>query len=180
MRSNGRIIVGIGIIAVGLLILVGNILNVDLGFLCLPAVLILLGISLLLRPWLASPDTAVRASVFGPIRRSGAWQVADEEIWLLVGDVNLDFSEAVIPPGETVVRVFCFVTTIRVTVPEGVGVVVSPLSFLADVKMLGKKRDIFLAQSSLASEDYDTAERKIQVQPTCFVADVRVRHPEIE
>jgi predicted membrane protein len=177
MRSDGRIIVGIGIIVVGLVILLGNLLEVDLGFLCLPAVLILLGIALLLRPWLVSPDTAVRATIFGPIRRSGSWQVSDEEIWLFVGDVNLDFSEADIPLGETIIRVFCFVSSIRIVMPEGVGVEISPLAFLADVKLLGKKRDIFLAQSRLSSEDYEAAERRIQVQPTCFVADVRVRRP---
>jgi len=177
MRTDGRIIVGIGIIAVGLVILVGNLLDVDLGFLCMPAILILLGIGLLLRPLLTSPDTAVRATVFGPVRRSGAWQVSDEEIWLFVGDVNLDFSQADIPPGETVIRVFCLVSSIRLIVPEGLGVQVSPLAFLADVTMLGKKRDIFLAQSSMSSEDYETAERSIQLQPTCLVADVRVRRP---
>jgi lia operon protein LiaF len=177
MRTNGRIIVGLGIIAVGLVILVGNLLDVDLGFLCLPAILILLGIGLLLRPWLASPDTAIRGSVFGPIRRSGAWQVADEEIWLFVGDVNLDLSEAEIPPGESTIRVFCLVSSIRLIVPEGVGVAISPLAFLASVKLLGRKRDIFFAQSSLSSEAYETAERRIRIEPACLVADVSVRRP---
>jgi hypothetical protein len=177
MRGDGRTIVGIGIIAVGLVILVGNLLNIDLSFLCLPAVLIVLGISLLLRPWLVGPDTAVRTALLGPIRRSGAWQVANEEIWLFVGDVNLDLSHADIPPGATVIRVFSFVSSIRLIVPEGVGVAISPLAFLADVTILGKKRNIFFAQSRMASEDYETAERQIQVQPTCFVADVRVRRP---
>jgi predicted membrane protein len=177
MRRDGRIIVGIGIIVVGLVILAGNLLAVDLGFLCMPAILILLGVGLLLRPWLVSADTAVRATVFGPIRRSGAWQVADEEIWLFVGDVNLDFSGADIPPGETTIRVFCLVSSICLIVPEGVGVAVSPVAFLADIRMLGKKRDIFLAQSRMSTEDYGSAERRIQVQPTCLVADVRVRRP---
>lgn len=177
MRGDGRILVGIIIIAVGLVVLVGNLFNLDLGFLCLPAVLIVLGISLLLRPWLVDPDTAVRTAIFGPIRRSGAWQVANEEIWLFVGDVNLDLSQADVPPGETIIRVFCFVGNIRLIVPEGVAAAVSPLAFLADITILGKKRDIFLAQSRLASDDYGTAERKIQVQPTCFIADVKVRRP---
>ncbi|MCL7451973.1 MAG: cell wall-active antibiotics response protein LiaF [Anaerolineae bacterium] len=177
MRTDGRIIIGIVIIAVGLVILVGNILDVDLGFLCMPAVLILLGLGLLLRPLLVSPGTAVRASVFGPVRRSGAWQVADEEIWLFVGDVNLDLSQADVPPGESVVRVFSLVNSIRVVVPEGVAVMVAPLAFLASANLFGKKRDIFLGQSSLASEDYDSAEYKIQIQPACLVSDVRVRRP---
>lgn len=177
MRTDGRIIVGVGIIVVGLVILVGNLLNVDLGFLCLPAILILLGIGLLLRPWLVSPDTAVRASVFGPIRRSGAWAVADEEIWLFVGDVNLDLSEAEIPPGETTIRVFCLVSSIRLIVPEGIGVSVSPLALLASVKLLGRKRDIFFAQSSMSSEAYEAAERRIRLEPACLVADVSARQP---
>jgi predicted membrane protein len=175
MRNQGRILVGAGLIVAGLVFLVGSLLGVDPGILCFPTFLILLGFALLLRPWLVDPDSAIQAAIFGPINRSGAWQVAEEEIWLLVGDVNLDLADAEIPPGETVLRVFGLVGSVRLFVPEGVGVRVSPTSLLADVRLFDRKWDVFVGTRQPSSDDYETAEYRIRLAPTFLVADVRVR-----
>jgi predicted membrane protein len=175
MRNQGQILIGIVIIVVGLVFLIGGLLNIDTGILCLPTVLIVLGIWLLLRPWVAGRDTALGMAVFGPVRRAGTWQVADQEIWLLVGDVNLDVTEADIPLGESRIRIFAFVSTIRLLVPEGVGVAVVSTAFLTDANVLGKKREAFLTTTYITSEGYETAERKIRLEPTLFVADVKVK-----
>jgi hypothetical protein len=175
MRNQGQILIGIVIIVLGLVFLIGGLLNIDTGVLCLPTVLIVLGIWLLLRPWVAGRDTTLGMAFFGPVRRSGAWQVADEEIWLFVGDVNLDVTEADIPPGESRIRIFAFVSTIRLIVPEGVGVSVASTAFLTDANVLGKKREAFLMTTHITNEAYETAERKIRLEPTMFVADVKVK-----
>jgi len=175
MRYQSRILVGAGLILAGLVFIVGSLLGVDPGILCFPTFLILWGFALLLRPWMADPDTALQAAILGPVNRSGAWQVAEEEIWLLVGDVNLDLAEAEIPPGETLLRVFGLVGSVRLFVPEGVGVRVSPTSLLADVRLFGKKWDVFVGTRQPSSEAYESAEYRIRLAPTFLVADVRVR-----
>ncbi len=178
MRNQGQILVGITIIVLGLVFLIGALLGVDAGVLCVPTVLILLGVWLLLRPWIASPDTAFQVELFGPVRRAGTWKVASEEIWLFVGDVNLDATQAEIPLGETRIRVFAFVGTIRLIVPEEVGVAVASTAFVTDAKLFGQKRDMILVSAPLASEGYEAAQRQIRLEPTMFVADVKVRRAQ--
>ncbi|MGA9348921.1 MAG: cell wall-active antibiotics response protein LiaF [Anaerolineae bacterium] len=175
MRNQGQMLFGILIILVGLMFLLGSVFDVDVGDLCFPAGLILLGIWILFRPRLVGPDTALWLRVFGPIRRRGAWQVADEEIWLFVGDVRLDMTQAEIPLGETRIRVFGFVGNVRLVVPEGVGVSVSSMAFVTDARVLGQRRDGFLVPVHLTSDDYETAVRKVHLETMSFVADVRVK-----
>ena len=75
----------------------------------------------------------------GDIVRNGAWQVIPEEIWLAIGDIHLDLTEAQVPEGETTLTVFGFVNDIKLTVPEGVGIGLHCSAFVSDVKMYGDK-----------------------------------------
>lgn len=175
MRNQGQIFIGGVIILVGLLFLIGNVLHIDVGVFCMPLALILLGVWLLLRPYLVGPSTTLGWTLFGPVRRSGAWQVTDQEFWLFVGDVILDFTQADIPTGETTLRLFGFVGNIRLRVPEGVGVALSSLAFLTEAKVLGEKRSGMFGPLRLTSEGYELAERKIKLELTFFVADVKTK-----
>ncbi len=175
MRKQGQAIIGVAIILFGLLILIDAVFDIDFGILCWPTVLILLGIWILIRPWILGPDTALHVSPFGPVRRSGTWSVNDQEIWMFVGDVRLDFTEADIPLGETKFQVFSFVGDVRARVPEGVGVSASSTSVINTVRMMDKKREAFVFPTELTSEGYEAAERKIHLHTTCFIADLRVK-----
>ncbi len=175
MRNKWHIFIGGAITLIGLMFLMGSIFKVDVGAFCFPVGLILLGIFLLLRPYLLSPDESVLLRLLGDVRRYGDWQVADEEIWIGVGNVRLDMTEADIPVGETRLRIFGFVGDVRLLVPQGVGVSVSSTSFVADVRVLGQKRESFLMPIQFASEDYETAERKVHVEMGYFVGNLRVR-----
>ncbi len=175
MRNQSQVFIGAVIILFGLMFLIGNVFDVDVWALCWPFGLILLGVWLLLRPQLIGPDMALRWRLFGPVRRDGAWQVASEEVWLFVGDVILDLSHAEIPLGETLIRVFGFVGDVRLLAPESVGVAVLSTAFVTDAKMLGQKRESFLAPVYLTSDGYETAERKVRLETTFFVADLRIK-----
>jgi len=175
MRNRGQLFIGILLTLIGLMFLVGDLFDVNVWAFCWPVGLILLGVWLLLRPQLVSSDTAVRQKILGDIHRDGVWQVANEEIWIGVGDVDLDMTSADIPTGETRLRVFGFVGDVDVLVPEGVGVSVSSMAFVTDARVLGQKRDSFLAPVHLTSDDYETAERKIRLETTFFVGDLKVK-----
>ncbi len=175
MRNQSQILIGGAIILFGLLFLIGAVFDVDAGTLCVPTGLILLGIWILVRPRLVSPDTSLHMRLFGPFRRAGDWPVADQEIWILVGDILLDFTEAEIPLGETPIRVFGFVDNVRVQVPEGVGVSASSTALISNVRGLGRRREGFVAPVHLTSDGYEAAERKIRLDVTGFIADLRVK-----
>ena len=177
MRKQGQplVVIGILIILASLALLIGTVLDFDVGVLCLPALLILAGIWLLARPYLVSPETALRVRVFGPIRRVGRWAVTDEEIYFLLGDAKLDFSEAEIPTGETVIRVYYLLGDIKMWVPEDVGVSISSMAVITEARLFGEKREGFFSHVELASDEYETLERRVRLEVVCFIADIRAR-----
>jgi hypothetical protein len=175
MRNQGLIFIGVAVILIGLVLLFGSLFRIDLGVWCWPAGFILLGTWLLLRPWLVKPGAPLQIQVFGPVRREGAWSVTGEDIWLLVGDVRLDLTQTEIPPGETAIRVFAFVADVRLRAPEGVGVSVASTAFLNVARLSGRKREAFFTPVRLSSEDYETAEKKIRLETTCFIADIKAK-----
>lgn len=177
MRDRGQVFIGAAIILAGLVFLIGNQFNINVWAFCWPTALILLGVWLLVRTQRGVPDTGVRQRllILGDMHRDGAWQVADEEIWVGVGDVDLDMLEAEVPLGETRIRILGFVSDVDILVPEGVGVSVSSTAFVSDAKVLGKKREGILVPVDVVSDDYETAERKVRLETTCFVSEVKVR-----
>jgi predicted membrane protein len=174
MRIPGQLLIwGLFVIA-GLVLGFGAIFDIDVGVLCLPTVFILAGLFLLLRPYLIEPDTGIRTTILGNVRYDGSWQVTPGEIWMFVGDVRLDLSEAEIPLGETTIRLFAFVGDVRVWVPEGVGVAVDSIAFLTSSRLFGHKRESFFAPLHLRSDGYDSAERRVRLDITSFVREIRV------
>jgi predicted membrane protein len=175
MRNQGRMIVGLAIIAIGLVFLIGTVFEVNVWAFCWPVGLIAVGVWLLIRPSMVGPGTRIEQKVLGDIRRDGAWDVVDEEIWLGVGNLRLDMTEATVPTGETQVRVFGFVGDVDLIVPEGVAVSVSSWAFLTDGKVFGAKEQSFVVPLQAASDDYETAERKVRVESYFFVNDLTIK-----
>lgn len=175
MRSQRQLIFAVAVILLGVVLLIANILDISLGMVCWPSILIALGILLLLRPQLIGSDSRSSQRLLGDIRRSGAWAVEDSEFWLGIGDVTLDLTDAEIPVGETTLRVWGFVTDVRVTAPEDVGVAVSSQAFIADANFLGLKRDSILAPIRLFSDNFEIAERRIAVETRFFLGEIRVQ-----
>lgn len=175
MRRQGRTIIGLAIIAVGLMFLIGTIFQVNVWAFCWPAGLILVGVWLLVRPSMVGPETRIEQKVLGDIRRGGSWDVVDEEIWLGVGDLRLDMTEATVPTGETQIRVFGLVGDVDLIVPEGIGVSVVSWAFVTDGKVFGEKEQSFVTPLQVASDDYETAERKIRVETYFFVNDLTIK-----
>jgi len=175
MRNKGQLIVGLVIVLIGITLLVGNLFRVNLWDFLWPLVLIGLGVWMLLRPRTVRTGTKVQQRLLGDIRRAGEWQVTHEEFWILVGDIKLDMTAAQIPAGETLIRTYGFVGDVKLVVPVGVGVSISSTAFVTDSKVLGQKQDTFLTTFRFASDNYETAERKIRLESTAFVSDLRIR-----
>lgn len=175
MRNQGQLYLGGAIILIGILFLVGNLTNINIGDFCWPVAIILLGVWLLVRPRMLESGVALTQKLLGSIDRAGAWDVVDEEFWFLIGDMDLDISQAEIAPGETRLRAFGFIGDIDLAVPEGVGVSVSSTAFFSDVKLPGTKEESFVVPLHLQTDDYKTAERIIRLEVTFFVAEVKIR-----
>ena len=180
MRNSGVLIFGGLLILIGVMILAGSIFDVNMWSFFWPILLILLGLWILVRPRLVGPRGPVEFLFFNNLRRKGVWQVKNEEIWSFLGDVFLDLTGAEIPAGETVYRIYGFIGDVDLIVPQGVGVSVSSAAFINEVRVLGRKQSSILLPVDIASEDYETAERKIRLDVAFFISDVKIKPTKVE
>lgn len=175
MRNQGQFYLGAVIVLVGVLLLIGNVFHIDLGVLCWPSAFILLGIFLIMRPKMVEPGTEMTQKFLGEVKRTGHWQVGDEEFWYFVGDIELDMIKADIPQGETKIRTIGFVGDIDLYVPADVGVAVESTAFVSEVHLPDGKEENFLTPVQMRTPNYKVADKKILLKATCFVGDIKVR-----
>jgi lia operon protein LiaF len=176
MRNRGQLVFGIALLVLGLLSLVSTLFHIDFGAICWPVFLIAVGVWLVFRPRFTSPDSTTQVSLIGDRRRRGEWTVRSEEYWLGVGDVELDLTQAVIPPGETVLRFYTFVSDVDLYIPRAAGVAVHVNGFVIDSDLLGQDRESFLSPVTVTSDNYATAECRVRVEMNGFVANLKVKH----
>jgi predicted membrane protein len=175
MRNQGQFYLGIVIVIAGVVLLLGNLFHIDLGILCWPMAFILLGVFLIFRPKMVEPGTEMTQRFLAEVKRSGYWQVVDEEFWYFVGDIELDMIHADIPNGITKIRTIGFVGDIDIYVPGDVGVAVDSTAFVSDVGMPNAQEENFLTPVHMHTDNYKLAEKKILLQTTCFVGDIKIR-----
>lgn len=176
MKSNRTVLfVGLVLVVGGMLLLAGNLLNFNGWALCWPAALIALGIWFVMRPASTLPGGISSYRFIGDYHRKGPWQVVNEEISQFVGDIHLDLTQAEIQPGETRLRFSGFVGELVLTVPSGVGVSLTASAFVNDLDLFGQRRSVIFSPVDFSTPGYAAAERRLRVELTYFVADVKLR-----
>ena len=174
MRNRGQFILGGLVLFIGLVSLLSAIFDIDFWAFCWPVGLILLGIWLLVRPRYASLDSNVIIRPLGDVHYYGERLLTNRDIWVFVGDIDLDLTHTDISVGETTIRVYGFVGEVKLRARRDVGISVSSTSFVTDGNLWGEKRDHFLAPVRRMSEGYQMAERRVQLEVIFFVVDLRV------
>lgn len=177
-KNSGQLFIGGVLVVVGLLLLVGRLLQVNLWGMLWPVLLIGLGVWLVLRPRMVAEGTAVHQRLFGDIRRRGVWDASNEEFWMFAGDIDLDFTQAELPLGETRICCYCFASDLKVRMPEDVGVKIAASNFAGDIKLYGSKYGGLLSPVHVATANYDVAESKVLFETHCFASDVTIKHAE--
>ena len=176
MRGRTQVVIGAVIVAWGGLLLVGNLLEINIWAYVWPLFLIGLGIWLLTRSPREGRYTHV--VLLGDQRRRGAWQVRDENLLSLIGDVHLDLSSAEVPVGETTLRMQGFVNSIVVRVPDHVGLAITSTAFVTSAYVFGHKHDYIMTPYEMESDNYSEADRRVRLELLYFVADVKVRRTD--
>lgn len=175
MQHRGQVVLGAFLVAIGTIILLGNLLGVNLWRLFWPLLLIALGIWFILRPRMVEEGTHVTQRLLGDVRRAGPARVEDEEIFVFIGDVKLDLREAIWPEGETRLRVLGFIGDIEVRVPENVGVALSSTAFVSSVRWADQKEEGIFMPLQLQSQDYEMARQRLRLEVVHFISDIKVR-----
>ncbi len=174
-QLNGQMVMGMIIIGLGVLFLLGNLFDFDIGAFFWPFVLIGTGVWILVRPKMMDGDTAVTQRLLGEIDRTGNWAVQNEEFQSFIADTTLDLTKADLPKGLTQFRFMNFVGDIELFVPEGVGVSVSSSAFVNEISINGDKEETILGGLHRQTENYDHATTQIKVDASGFVNEIKVR-----
>lgn len=176
MKLRGEILVGALLVLFGFLALLSALFNIDFGEICWPSLLILIGIWIIVRPRMVAGGTKVHQILFGDFTRSGDWVTGDEELWSFISDVDLDFTSAVLPEGETTIKIFGFVGDVNVRIPEQIGFRVDAHGFVTEARVMDEKRSGYFFQPiEFISPDYAEAETKINLQVFSFVGEITIR-----
>lgn len=173
MRNRTQLFLGALLVIWGLVALIGAVFHIDVGPICWSVGLILVGVWLVLRPRFTSPGTVSSVSLIGEMQRNGSWQVTNEEFWMGVGDVDLDFRDAVIPAGETKLHIYTFVSDVELLLPRTVGIDLHIAGFVVDANLFGQKRETFLTPVEYTSEAYAGAEQRLRIEMTGFVSSLK-------
>jgi predicted membrane protein len=174
MKKQTQMLLGSVLVGFGFLILMSNLLDIDFGVICWPSILILVGILIIVRPRIAPEGTDVRMFLFGDMRRSGEWDVIDQEIWSFVGDIELDFTRANFPEDEVNFQLYHFVGDVDIIAPEDIGISISSMGFVTEARLEGKKRGGFVTPVRYTSENFESAANRIRLEMISFVADLKV------
>lgn len=176
MRNPGLIIIATLIILAGVVLLIGNLFDIDIGAFCFPLGLIVIGLFVLMRPRMVGPDTRSHIVLIGDLERSGPGLLDREEFWSFVIDANYDLTKYDIPVGETTIRGFAFVSDIEIFAPADIGLAIDMSSFVSSLKLEGKdEQSTFLSPMNWRSDGYKAAERRVRFELTQFVGEVKVR-----
>lgn len=177
MSKQSRMVVGLVLIGIGVSFLLGVVLRVNVWRFCWPLGLIAVGGWLLLRPSLSSPGTNIRVHPLADVKRRGGWDVGNEEIWILVGDIHLDLTEASLAPGESRIKLFGVVGEVTLVVPEGLPLSLSSYAFLTDGHVYGKKQEQFVTPFQIESDGYSAASARLKLESYFVVNSLKVKRP---
>ncbi len=172
-----QIIAGIGLVVLGFIALFEAIFRVNLWRFIFPLLLIGLGVLLILRPQLTGPDVHVQMPLIGDVRKTGAWEATQHEIWLIVGTTRLDFSEALFPQVDAKIRMIGFVNEVKVILPEDVGLRVESSSIVSELKTSEGKQEQFFNFLAYESPNFVNAEKRVTLQTIAFVSEIKVKSP---
>lgn len=93
-----------------------------------------------------------------------------------IGDTRIDLSQATFPEGESTLTVEAWIGDVKVLVPRDLAVRVrGRVGVAGELELLGKKRDGLFLDVTASSQDYDEAARRLFVDASIFVGNVKVR-----
>jgi uncharacterized membrane protein YhaH (DUF805 family) len=174
MQNRTTFVIGIGLVTLGVIAIFNTLFQINLWSILLPLLLIGLGVFIVFRPKTLDANTNLVFKPLGDIDYSGNWLVSPQEIWFIVGDAELDFSQAVIPDGITHIKLISFVGDVRIRESQSAGLQVSSKAFVTDSKVHGHKQDYFLSPLKYTSPQFENQSKKIVIDSWFFVGEIRV------
>jgi lia operon protein LiaF len=172
-----RYFVAIALIVVGVVFLLGNLGLVALNWsIVWPALLILFGVWLVWRAFLPASSQASQVSYgFGDYAPDlSGKEIRRETFSHGLGDFDLDLTHATIPDGESVVRASLGFGDLKVIVPNGLALKIHASAGFGELELFAQKTEGIGPNLKYRSDDYATASRKVDLDASVGVGQVRV------
>lgn len=174
MNKRSQQMLAFILIALGVLYLGANLIRIDPSDIFWPMVLILLGLFFIFRPKYVAPENA-QFFFAGDNEFGSNWEVRDEDLRMFAGDVFIDLGKAQLPAGTTNFAVRCFASDLDIILPKDVGLKISSTGFVVETKFDGENKSNVLTGFDYQSENYASAEKKLNLITQAFAMDISVR-----
>ena len=126
----------------------------------------------------SDPNVENRHNLIGDLHiGNDYWELRPMNISHFIGDTVLDLTRANIPYGETRINISAFIGDVKVFVPNDVQLEVSvrASSFLGDIQVFERREGGFLRHMKAESPQYYEAEKRVLINASMFIGDVRVK-----
>jgi predicted membrane protein len=175
MQKKLILVTGSSLILIGLIIIAAMLFNFNAWSVLLPVLLIAGGLVLILRPDLTNSLGVDYFVLIGDLSRDGNWQVNDFGAVNIIGDVNLDFRDAIIPDGTTNIAISGFVNDVKLYIPDNVGYAINAQGFVVNTKIAGSEDTRFLMPFETRSANYEMSEKKLDIETRFFVHELKLK-----
>lgn len=173
MKNRTAILLGSILILVGLFSIVDAFFGINLWSLVIPLLLIALGLFIILRPNSGSGGNFYIRFV-NEKDKTQSWTVEPVEYLSFVSSIELDFSQAIIPDGETTIRMNSFVNDLEITPPLNAGLKVHARGFVHDINVKGREENNILVPFQFETPDYALQTKKVSIELLSFVSEVEI------
>lgn len=175
MKNRTAILIGIILITVGAFSIIDAIFGVNLWSLVFPLILIALGAFILFRPKSLQEKSNFVLRFINEKDKNHPWTLASAEYLSFVTDLDLDFSKAIIPDGETTIQLNSFVNDLEIILPIEAGFKLESKGFVNETKIKGHKETTIFTPFEYETPDYINQPKKIILQSSTFVSDIKIR-----
>jgi len=91
-----------------------------------------------------------------------------------LGDVSLDFSNTIIPVGETIIVIRGIVGRIHLAIPYDIELSIQTSTFMGHLQILDKGDRVFNTTQKYRTKDYGQGSRKIRIIASTLIGDIEV------
>ena len=177
-------VVNLGILCLGLLLIAGNygFIDLDLGdvfSMFFPAVIILLGISLLQSPKMAFQGSTQFAVMSGlELKNKEPFELKDQNLVAIMGGGEVDLTNARFVQNETTITCLAIMGGWNIRVPMGVRVEFSGSTFLGGIEAFGESTGGIVAHKAMTTSDpahADEAAPLLRIHAQALLGGVEIR-----
>jgi len=176
MKNRTSILIGSILIVLGLFSIIDAIFHINLWTLFFPILLIALGAFLIFRPKHSPDGTDIVLRFVGETHKSKEWDVLPVEYQTFVSDIKLDFSQAIIPDGETRIRMTSFVNDLSIKLPDHAGVKLVAKGFVNDTTINGQNQNNIGVPLEFETPSYSEQVKKVFIESWSFVSEVEIQN----